>query len=153
MSNRIKILHYIPGFDFGGIESRMLEIFKRIDKSKYQLDFLVLTSLDNYLIDEIKANGGNVYQVPRFNSKAIINHIKGLNNILNNTSYDAIHCHAGYNGLALLWLAKKRGIKGRILHVRTSSFGNTTWPYLKRLMQKLSIYYSNIHLAVSKIAG
>lgn len=153
MNNKIKVLHYIPGFKFGGIESRMLEVFKGIDKTKYQLDFLILTSLDNYLVEEIKSNGGNVYQVPSFSPKNIINHIDGLKTVLSDTKYDIIHCHSSATGFVLLLLAKKQGIKGRIMHARTSSFAGSSVPYLRKLMQKISVHYSNTQLAVSQKAG
>lgn len=153
MSDRIKVLHYIPGFKFGGIESRMLEVFKGIDKTKYQLDFLILTSLDNYLVEEIKSNGGNVFQVPSFSPKNIINHINGLKIVLSDAKYDIIHCHSSATGFVLLWLAKKQGIKGRIMHARTSSFVGSSLPHLRKLMQKISVHYSNTQLAVSEKAG
>lgn len=153
MTNRIKVLHYIPGFKFGGIESRMLEIFKGIDKKKYQLDFLILTSLDNYLVEEIKSNGGNVFQVPSFSPKNIVNHFNGLTTVLSDNKYDIIHCHSSATGFVLLWLAKKQGIKGRIMHARTSSFAGSSVPYLRKLMQKIAVHYSNIQLAVSQKAG
>lgn len=153
MSNKIKVLHYIPGFKFGGIESRMLEVFKGIDKTKYQLDFLILTSLDNYLVEEIKALGGNVFKAPSFSPKNIINHIDGLKRVLSDTKYDIIHCHSSATGFVLLWLAKKQGIKGRIMHARTSSFAGSSLPHLRKLMQKISVHYSNTQLAVSQKAG
>lgn len=153
MINQIKVLHYIPGFKFGGIESRMLEILKGIDKKKYQLDFLILTSLDNYLVEEIKSNGGNVFQVPSFSPKNMISHINGLKTVLSDTKYDIIHCHSSATGFVLLWLSKKQGIKGRIMHARTSSFAGSSLPYLRNLMQKISVRYSNTQLAVSQKAG
>ena len=153
MTNRIKVLHYIPGFKFGGIESRMIEVFKGIDKTKYQLDFLILTSLDNYLVEEIKANGGNVFQVPSFSPKNIISHINGLKKVLSDNKYDIIHSHSAATGFVLLWLAKKQNIKGRIIHARTSSFAGSSLPKLRMLLQKIAIYYSTYKLAVSQKAG
>lgn len=153
MQKKIKILHFIPGFNFGGIESRMLDVLKKIDKSKYQLDFLILTEINNTLIEEIKCNGGNVYRIPPFSPKTIASHYKEMKDVVNKGNYDIIHCHSSSTGFLLLRYAKIKGVKGRILHSRTSSFKGSSMIPLRILMQKLSIHYSNKYLAVSRVAG
>lgn len=153
MNDKIKVLHYIPGFKFGGIESRMLDILKRIDKSKFQFDFMILTNIENSLIDEIEKYGGRVYTIAAFTPKTIFRHIKEMEELIDRKKYDIIHCHSNSTGFILLRYAKKKGIKGRILHARTSSFKGSSLIPVRELMKKLSINYSNKYLAVSHTAG
>ncbi len=153
MDKKIKVLHYIPGFKFGGIESRMIDVYKRIDKNKFQFDFLITTSIENPLVDEIKSIGGNVYLISPFKMKCIIEHVRDISKILKHQKYDIVHCHSSSTGFILLMAAKKNNVNGRILHARTSSFKGSSMIPLRKIMQKLSVNYANEYLAVSEIAG
>src|SRR5699024_2283870 len=109
MSKRIKILHYIHGFNFGGIESRMLEILDEIDKDEYQLDILVLTDIKIRKEEKNKQNGGRIYQTHSLKMKTLATHYKYNKNLLDKGKYDVIHSHSPKSFL-LLRYAKKIGI-------------------------------------------
>ena len=94
MNNKNKVLHYIPGFKFGGIESRTLDILKRIDKSKYQFDFLILTRVDNSVVYEIQKYGGNIYRIPPFTPRTIISYIREMKNIIDVYTKIDLHIHS-----------------------------------------------------------
>ena len=52
--------------NLGGAESRIMELYRCIDKSKVQFDFLVHTREDGQYGEEIHQLGGNIYKLPRF---------------------------------------------------------------------------------------
>lgn len=153
MTQKIKVLHYIPGFKFGGIESRMLDVVKKIDRDRFQLDFLILTDIDNPLIDEFKKFGVNIYSIPGFSPQTIFKHFKYIKKILDKNKYDIIHSHSTTNSLILMKYAQYKKIKGRILHSRTSSFTGSSKIHLRKIFQKLTVKSANYFLAVSNIAG
>lgn len=63
----LHVLQVIGAMNFGGAESMIMNIYRKIDRSTVQFDFLVHTE-DNCSFDkEIVALGGNIYRIRRFN--------------------------------------------------------------------------------------
>lgn len=151
----IKVLHYIPGFDLGGIESRLLDWYKNIDRSKIQFDVLILTDLDNELVRKIELLGGNVYKINSFSPKTVITFRRDVKNFFKkNHDYSVIHCHSLTTGYFILKEAKKYGISSRIIHSRTTSFNNDEkHPFVKNLMKNKTPLFATDYFACSIEAG
>lgn len=114
----IRVLHVLNNLGSGGAESFVMNVYRNIDRSKIQFDFLVRSSNNGSMLDEIKEMGGQVFIQPDFPRHIIQNYL-ALNNFLkqNSKDYAAIHVHA--NSLVYikpLALAKKYGIQKRIIH-------------------------------------
>ena len=45
----IRVLHVLGGLDVGGAESRIMDIYREIDRNKVQFDFLVHTEKKVFL--------------------------------------------------------------------------------------------------------
>ena len=56
----IRVLHYIPGFEYGGIESLIMNIYKKIDKEKMQFDFLVEKPIPENIANECINTSKNI---------------------------------------------------------------------------------------------
>lgn len=110
-----KILHVIEGMDAGGMETLIMNYYRKIDKNKYQFDFLINKKEKVFYEDEIMAMGGKIYRnvLPK---ESIIKNRKELNNFFKNNKYDVIHCHQGITYYYPLKMAKKYNIKNRIIH-------------------------------------
>lgn len=153
--NKIKVLHYVPGFDFGGIESRLLDWYKNVDRDKVKFDLLVQTNIEkNELINEFIDIGGDVFVLPGFSPRTYIKHKKKLKDFfLENSDYDVIHCHSTI-GYFVLKEAKKTGIPLRIMHSRTTNFNpGEKQVLLRKILQRISPFYANHYFACSKEAG
>ena len=60
----IKIIHVFGSLDIGGAESRVMDIFRKIDKFKVQFHFITLDSKENqFYEDEIKSLKGEVIKI------------------------------------------------------------------------------------------
>ena len=156
MERKIRVLHYIPGFDHGGIESRLLDWYKHIDRNKVTFDILKLTpDNDNELIKEFIDLGGNVFTLPRFSMKSVISFMKALKSFfIVNHNYDVVHCHAPTTGYFILKEAKKYDIPLRIIHSRTTSFNpDEKNIIIKKMLKKITPIYANRYFACSKEAG
>ena len=66
MAQPVSVLHVLGGTNLGGAESRIMDLYRHIDRNKVQFDFLVHTGREGYFDKEIKELGGRIYRVPRF---------------------------------------------------------------------------------------
>ena len=63
----IRILHVVHGMDCGGTENILMNLYRNIDRTKVQFDFLVHTEKRCFFDDEIEQLGGCIYHVPYYN--------------------------------------------------------------------------------------
>lgn len=153
MNKKIQIFHFIPGFKFGGIESRTLELYSHIDKEKYQFNIVTFAKTDSLHLPQITDNGGKIISVSPISIRTLYRHYKDIKNVFKNNQIDVAHCYSPQSGLAFLQIAKKFGVKCRILHARTSSFEGGKNTLVKSVVKKLEVKKANVRLAVSKKAG
>ncbi len=64
MVNPIRVLHVFGALNIGGAESRTMDIYRNIDKSKIQFDFAIHTHNHCYFTDEILSMGGKSLVFP-----------------------------------------------------------------------------------------
>ena len=151
--NKVRIIHFIPGFLFGGIESRFFDWFDRIDKKNINFDLLIQTDQNNPIFDEFKKNGGKVYSIPKINFKNIIKYYRDLKKFFTVNKYEIVHCHSPDKSFFVLLAAKKEGIQTRILHARTSSLEGGKDLFIKNVFKKISPWFATDYFACSKEAS
>lgn len=106
----------------GGVESFLMNYYKKINKDKIHFDFLCNTHEKISFEDEIKELGGKIFKIS-MRSKHPLRYKYELKKFFNNNSqnYDCIWINV--NSLAnidYLKMAKKCGIKRRIIHSHNS---------------------------------
>ncbi|MCA0981205.1 glycosyltransferase family 1 protein [Exiguobacterium aestuarii] len=156
MERKLRVLHYVPGFDQGGIESRLLDWYRNIDRNKIQFDLIKLTpDRNNDLIEEFKLLGGNVYTLPKFSPKNFLSFRKELRYMFkSNDSYDVVHCHSPATGYFFLKEAKKNNVPVRILHSRTTQFNSeSTFIFVRHQLKKLANNYATSYFSCSNEAA
>ena len=67
-----RVLHVIGAMDRGGAETLVMNIYRNINKSSIQFDFLVHEKRECDFASEIKALGGSIYNIERFNGLNLI---------------------------------------------------------------------------------
>ncbi|TLQ39885.1 glycosyltransferase family 1 protein [Ruoffia tabacinasalis] len=152
MNNKIRILHVFSVMDRGGAETMIMEIFRKIDKSLFQFDFIVHTEKAGAYDEEIKKLGGKIYRVPRYNGKNHFQYIKRWNNFLKNKHYHIIHGHVRSTASIYLSIAKKNKIL-TISHSHSTSNGKNISSIFKNLLQLPIRVIADCYLAASKDAG
>ena len=147
----IRVLHMVGTMDLGGQETFIMNIFKNVDRTKYQFDFVVQSNNIGYYEEEIKEMGGKIYRITNF-SKNPIKHIIELRRIFKDNHYDVFHRHANSSIIFIdLLVAKISKVKTRIAHCHsTHSNHNNVIHYIFRSFVNQT---SNIRLACSKEAG
>lgn len=111
----IRVLHVLTGLSSGGAESFIMNMYRNMDHSKVQFDFL-LRSTDNIYREELEKMGSKIYITASFPRHFIRNAVQTAR-FFKEHSYDIIHVHAN----ALLYTyalscAKRNGVKCRIIH-------------------------------------
>jgi len=151
----IRVLHVFGGLDSGGAESRTMDVYRKIDKSRVQFDFLIHTEKEGFFEDEVKKMGGQIFRVPRLGIRTVFSYQKALNDFFEKHSeYRIIHGHILSTAFIYQKLAKKRGIHRRIAHSRCGSRTQINFEnIIKELFKRLNRFYVTDKFAVSKIAG
>ena len=150
----IKIIHYIPGFSYGGIETMILNLHKNINKNKMQFTFLVETNVPDYAKKIIKDNNGIIIQIPKMtNFIKIFNYIFLLFKIFKNGKYDVFHCHSLDTRPFPMLIARIFRIKMRILHIHFNDYNNKKLLFLKKLFVHIGQKNANYFISCSKRAA
>lgn len=104
----IRILHVLGKLNRGGAETIVMNLYKRLDKSKFQFDFVIHTEEKGDYTDEILKMGGKIYSVPSYK---IINHYEYKKEwkkfFESHKEYKIIHGHVRSTAAIYLNIAKK----------------------------------------------
>ncbi len=146
----IRVLHVLGNLNQGGAESRIMDVYRAIDKLKVQFDFMIHTSEECYFSSEVRELGGRIYSVPRFNGKNLFSYRKAWDLFFNEHSeYKIIHGHITSTAFIYLNIAKKHGLNTRIAHARSASKSD----FIRKYTSKLGKRYATHLFAVSNLAA
>lgn len=138
----------------GGVQNKIMDIYRNIDRNRVQYDFFVHTNEKNDSYEEeINSLGGNVYYLGRVKEIGIFNYLKGFYKLLKKNKYKVVHSYLGLNDALILSLAKLANVKTRISHVRTDANKVIKKKHIKPLLKFIIRINSTHSLAASKLAG
>jgi len=114
----IRILHIVTSMEIGGIESFLMAIYRQIDRSRIQFDFLKHRSKKGFYEEEIERLGGRIYCVPPLNPLKQLAYDRALSAFFreHKHTYPVVHAHMNTFSAFPLRIAKKEGIPVRIAH-------------------------------------
>ena len=150
----IKVLQVFSLTDRGGAESLIMTHYKYIDRQLFHFDFVNHTQRRCDYDDEIYAMGSKIYHLPRFKYYNIVSFLKVWDDFLAvHHDYDVIHVHYFTLAGLIMPIAKKHGIKLRIVHSHISIIYSNYKRFFFSLFRKKVINASNLLLACSEVAG
>lgn len=151
----ITVLHFAPGFNEGGIESRMVDWYEKIDRNQVQFVLVKCNQInDSPKLLRLQELGCKYYNIPHFSLKTYPVYKRSIEKIISEVKPDVVHVHNPFTGYFLLKESKKQGIKIRILHSRTTDFlPNEKNIALKKCLRLLSPKYATHYFACSQEAG
>lgn len=153
MTKPIHILHVLGGLDAGGAESFVMNLYRSIDRTKVQFDFIKHVSQKCMFEDEILSLGGKIFICPRYTGKNHFKYCKWWNEFFfNHPEYKIIHGHVRSTSAIYLLIAKKHGLI-TIIHSHSTSNGKGTMGMLKTVMQYPTRYIADYLFACSEKAG
>lgn len=100
----------IGKMDCGGAETLLMNIYRSIDRSQIQFDFVVHSNTAGFYDNEIKRLGGSIYYAPPFLGTNIVEYCRFWNHFLSDhREYSIIHGHIGSSAMFYLNEARKQG--------------------------------------------
>lgn len=150
----MRILHVVSVMDVGGMESYIMNMYRRIDRSNIQFDFLVHHARRGVFEDEIEALGGRVFHTTLMDDFNLVKYLRALARLFReHPEYRIVHGHLNSSAFFYLGVAKRFGVKNRILHCHCPGKINTLKGNVKHAVSQLSPVHANIRLACSMEAG
>lgn len=108
---KVNILHVVASMNRGGAETFVMNVFRAIDRNKFQFYFLCFSNKHFDYEDEIKQLGGEIIRIPDVKEVGIVSHIKAIKSVIKDNEINIVHAHTYYNSVFSLIAAKKsRGI-------------------------------------------
>lgn len=149
----IRVLQVIGGLNRGGAETMIMNLYRAVDKTRVQFDFILNTDKPQSYTDEVLAMGGKIYVLPKFNGKNYFSLKKAWNKFfLDHPEYKILHSHVRSYASLYIPIAKKHGLK-TIVHSHSTSNGKGLASAVKKLMQRPLRKKADYLFACSEIAG
>ncbi|HDX9591190.1 TPA: glycosyltransferase family 1 protein [Bacillus pseudomycoides] len=140
-----RVLHIVSAMDRGGAETLLMNIYRNIDKSQIQFDFVSHRTEKCDYDEEIAVLGGKVYRIPSLGQVGPFAYIKELTKIMSDNQYVAVHAHTDYQGGFAAVAAKMAGIKKRVCHSHSNN-----WPQGSGIKAKITL---KVLQSIIKYAG
>ncbi len=147
LSKPVRILHVVGGMNRAGVEMWLMNILRRIDRTQFQMDFLVHSNQHYAFTDEIKSLGSQIIPCPELSRPWL--YAADFKRIIQQYGpYDIVHSHSHYFGGFVMWLAKQASIPIRIVHGHLDSSS-----YESHLSFSRSLYRSSMKWLISRYAN
>ena len=135
MQEPIRIVHNIASLHLGGSQAFVMNMYRNIDRSKVQFDFVVTPETKEGFYDEITNLGGKIFSCPRYKGTNHIQYNKWWDDFFNeHPEYKVIHGHVRSTASIYLKIAKRHGLV-TIAHSHSTSNGNGISAIVKRIIQ------------------
>lgn len=149
-----RVLQVVTIMNRGGLETMIMNYYRKIDRDKIQFDFLVHRDERGDYDDEIESLGGRIYRMPSIKPGNYRKYFRALDEFfMLNRDYVAVHSHINENSGFVAKYAKKYGIKKRIAHSHIADL-KLDYKYPFRLYARLYLKTNiNYYFACSEKAG
>lgn len=149
----IRILHMIGSLDIGGSQAMVINLYKAVDRSKIQFDFVMDHPSANSLVPIVKELGAKIYTMPTFKG----GNIKEIRTawstfFIEHPEYKVLHSHVRSYASIYIPIAKKYGVK-TIVHSHSTSNGSGFSAVAKMILQYPLRFQADYFFGCSREAG
>lgn len=150
--NMEKILFVVGSLERNGTETFIMNVYRHLDRSKLQCDFLIFNNSKGGYYDEVLALGGEVFVLPP-RSWGLLKNYRALKTFFkaNSGKYMAVHyCLCSMSTIVPIYMAYKYKVPKRIIHAHGSHWiGGVPDCVLHYLHKCVITKFANIFLACS----
>jgi len=170
VTSLMRILHVLNSLDRGGTQNMLMTLYRRINRSRLQFDFLVHTDRVGGYEDEIRLLGGHVYRIPGAPQTDPPSLLPGPSTLLPGHTdyvtklreffhglplfhYPVVHSHLGLLSGTVLAEAEDAGVPVRIAHSHTKKTAGKPLSRLYKYLWGPFIRRHATHLAACSREG
>lgn len=114
-----RILHIAGKMDRAGAETMIMNLYRHIDRTKFQFDFVSFSDKEADFDKEIIELGGKIYHIVESNP---IKRMFALRDLLKeHPEYKVIHCHTLFSNAFHIYAGKMANVPYRIAHSHNTS--------------------------------
>ncbi len=149
----IRVLQYIGSLEQGGSQAMIMNLYRNIDRTKVQFDFVIHAGGITPLAEEAQSMGAVIYTCPAYRMKTSREYSKWWKNFFGeHPEYKIVHSHVRSTAAIVLEIAKKSGCK-TIAHSHSTSSGSGFSAMVKNLFQYRIRYVADYFMGCSQVAG
>ena len=148
----VRILHTIYILNRGGMESRIIDLYRHLDRDRFQFDFYIESGSLGVFDAEVSSLGGRVYYNKRPRKCRIPNMASFGLFLESHSEYRIVFSYNQWSGFYLR-IAKENGIPHRIAYARTSLETKSIQNIVKNILKKSVNLYATNRFAVSQKAA
>lgn len=100
-----------------GAETMLMNLYRNLDKSQFQFDFVVFKNIKGDFDEEIKSLGGKIIYIPGNN---FFDRTKSLKKFILDNKYKVIHSHTLLSTAFHIYAAYRANIPFRIVHAHST---------------------------------
>ena len=150
----IRVLHVVGKFNIGGAESRIMDIYRNMDRTQIQFDFMQHTEETCKFEHEAEELGAHIYRVPRFRIYNIFSYRRSwIAFMKEHPEIQVVHGHMTSTAAIYLPIAKKYGHACTIAHARSAGVDQGLKGKITNLLRKNLAKRCDQCFACSKLAG
>ena len=149
-----RLLCIISAMNTGGAETFLMKLYRKLDRTKFQMDFCVNAPEKGFYDEEIASMGGRIYRIP-CKSSDLPGFRRQLTNVVRENRYDyVLRITASGAGLMDLKLAKKAGASVCVARSSNSGSDGGIKSFLAhRIGRLLYSRYIDVRIAPSDLAA
>lgn len=155
----MRVLQVLGTVGLGGAESRVMDIYRHMDREKIQFDFLVTEGTVDHYSGEIESLGGRVYHLPSFRVYNYFKYVKACRRFFSEhvkdgeSEYAAVHGHMTSTAAIYLPIAKEYKVPLTIAHARSAGVDPGIKGKVTRFLRRNLKKKCDLMLACSDEAG
>ena len=166
MTEPIRVLHVLGGTGLGGAESRIMDLYRQMDRGRIQFDFLVHSSAVKRASDdasarepqfydqEIRKLGGRIYVLPKFRMYNYLTYRHAVKVFFaKHHEYRVVQGHMTSTAGVYLPLAKRAGVPVTVAHSRSAGTGRGLKALATKVMRHNLYRRADYCFACSEAAG
>ena len=160
MGQPVRILHILGNTQLGGAESRIMDLYRHMDRSVVQFDFVVHSKEEGYFNEEIRKLGGRIFRVPRFRVLNYFSYCRAWKKLLQEhrdadgrSEFHMIQGHMTSTAAIYLPIARKCGIETTIAHARSAGVDKGLKGILTRFLRCNLSKKADYLFTCSELAG
>lgn len=149
-----RLLCIVSNMDTGGAETFLMKMYRKLDRNRYQMDFVVSGDGRGYYEDEIVQLGGIVYRITR-KTKDFVAFRRELAAAVRDDGYPCV-LRIGSDALSAidLWVAKRAGARRLALRSSNASDGKgSLGMFLQKAFRRLLTSVADVKIAPSDLAA